>query len=45
MTFASNPAPINAKKQEVIKKVAQENFELADGELSIAKAIRTLNLM
>jgi hypothetical protein len=36
-TFASDPAPINAKKQEVIKKVAQENYELADAEYSIAK--------
>ncbi len=36
--FASDPTPISAKKQEVIKKVAQENYELADGEYSIAKS-------
>lgn len=35
--FASDPTPINAKKREVKGKVAQENFELADGEYSIAK--------
>lgn len=36
--FASDPTPINAKRSEIIKKVAQENFELADGEYSIAKS-------
>ncbi|HEX3019234.1 MAG TPA: hypothetical protein VHP36_02985 [Chitinispirillaceae bacterium] len=35
--FASDPAPINAKKQDVRRKVAQENYEMADAEFSIAK--------
>ncbi len=37
-TFASDPAPIKAKKEAVIKRVAQENFEIAEGEMNIAKA-------
>lgn len=35
--FASDQTPITAKKQDIIQKVAQENFEMADAEYSIAK--------